>query len=121
MNSIRQVLLSLGKLAPFKDTERRPFCSALQGPSQIFDNDECRTGNLLETLISFTISHGQLRRCTGTKASAIRQARFCYDHLAGAFSVRLFDSLTAAGAFEHAPKGLGLTEAGSDQIEYARD
>ena len=42
----------------------------------------------------------------------MRQARVCYDHLAGDLSVRMFDSLTAAVAFAHGPKGLSLTNVG---------
>lgn len=61
-------------------------------------------------------SQGQLRTRTGLKDRAMRQARVCYDHLAGALSVHMFDSLAAAGAFKHGLKGLGLTEAGRPQI-----
>jgi len=46
----------------------------------------------------------------------MRQARVCYDNLAGAPSVHMCDSLTAAGAFEHGLKGLCLTEAGQPQM-----
>jgi DNA-binding transcriptional ArsR family regulator len=53
-----------------------------------------------------------LRPPTGPRDPALRQARLCYNHLAGAMGVQLYRSLSARGCLAHAPDGLALTEKG---------
>ena len=48
----------------------------------------------------------------GPRDPALRQARLCYNHLAGALGVQAYQSLSARGFLTHAPGGLGLTVAG---------
>lgn len=48
----------------------------------------------------------------GPKDAAMREARVCYDHLAGARGVQLYQSLTQRGYLMHGPDGLGLSPSG---------
>lgn len=48
----------------------------------------------------------------GPRDPALREARLCYNHLAGALGVQVYQSLSARGYLAHAPGGLDLTEAG---------
>jgi DNA-binding transcriptional ArsR family regulator len=58
-----------------------------------------------------------LRRRPGPKDAAMRHARVCYDHLAGATGVQMFQSLTERGFLAHGADGLGLSPLG---LEFAR-
>lgn len=51
-------------------------------------------GAMLETLMTFAESRGHTRLRPGPKDSALREARVCYDHLAGEMGVAMFDHLT---------------------------
>jgi DNA-binding transcriptional ArsR family regulator len=52
------------------------------------------------------------RREPGPRDAALREARTCYDHLAGRLAVAMADSLVARGAVELGPDGGALTPAG---------
>jgi DNA-binding transcriptional ArsR family regulator len=59
------------------------------------------------------LPHGQPRRIpTGPRDAALREARTCYDHLAGRLGVALADALAARGAIEWTPDGGAVTEPG---------
>jgi DNA-binding transcriptional ArsR family regulator len=51
---------------------------------------------------------------TGPRSPVLREARLCYDHLAGRAGVQVYDSLSARGFLTQEAAGLGLTEAGRD-------
>jgi DNA-binding transcriptional ArsR family regulator len=48
----------------------------------------------------------------GPRDPALREARLCYNHLAGALGVRVYQSLSARGFLAHTPGGLDLTADG---------
>ncbi len=48
----------------------------------------------------------------GPRDPALREARLCYNHLAGALGVQLYQSLSARGFLGHTRVGLDLTRAG---------
>ena len=73
-----------GLIRPQKQGRHRYF--SLAGP---------KVGQLVESLSIFAADHGQLRHRPGPKDAAMREARVCYDHLAGNFGVRMFDSMIA--------------------------
>lgn len=50
---------------------------------------------VLEKLMGLAARAGPTRVHTGPREPALRKARVCYDHLAGDYGVRLFDSLVA--------------------------
>ena len=54
----------------------------------------------------------------GPKDAAMREARVCYDHLAGARGVQLYQSLTQRGYLAHGADGLGLSASG---LAFAQD
>lgn len=49
---------------------------------------------------------------TGPRDPAVREARLCYNHLAGSLGVRLFRSLSVRGFLAHTPGGLDLSPDG---------
>jgi DNA-binding transcriptional ArsR family regulator len=53
---------------------------------------------------------------TGPRDAEMRDARICYDHLAGALGVRLLDGLKARGALAGDDSNIQLTAAGEDQL-----
>ncbi|WP_372623782.1 metalloregulator ArsR/SmtB family transcription factor [Falsiroseomonas sp.] len=52
------------------------------------------------------------RIVTGPRDAALRQARTCYDHLAGRLAVAIADALVARGAIELTPDGGAVTPSG---------
>lgn len=48
----------------------------------------------------------------GPRDPALREARLCYNHLAGAMGVQLYQSLSARGFLSHRPGGLDLPDPG---------
>ena len=59
-----------------------------------------------------TAANQTSRRQPGPKDAALRHARVCYDHLAGATGVQLFQSLNRRGYLVQGPIGLSLSPAG---------
>jgi DNA-binding transcriptional ArsR family regulator len=51
-------------------------------------------------------------RPTGPRDPALREARLCYNHLAGSLGVALYQSLSVRGFLAHRPGGLDLTPSG---------
>ena len=68
--------------------------------------------HVLETLMLLAdrSGHGPLR--TGPSDPALREARVCYDHLAGARAVALYDALVSRRYLELAPGGIVVTSTG---------
>ncbi len=68
--------------------------------------------DVLEAMMGFAAKHGALRTRTGPKDPALRKARVCYNHLAGEYGVRMFDSLLQHRYVQQKSSGLLLTDAG---------
>jgi hypothetical protein len=66
----------------------------------------------LESLNVLAARLGRMRTRPGPREAALREARFCYDHLAGAFGVALHDALIEGGALAVGRDGLALTPKG---------
>jgi DNA-binding transcriptional ArsR family regulator len=66
----------------------------------------------LEGLMELAARTGPLRTRPGPRDAAMRQARVCYDHLAGAMGVRLHEALVGQGLVVATPEGLGVSAAG---------
>jgi DNA-binding transcriptional ArsR family regulator len=64
-----------------------------QGRHRYFRLAGADVASMIETIIGVAERAGHLRTRTGPKEPALRQARVCYDHLAGEFGVQLYDSL----------------------------
>ena len=68
-----------------------------QGRHRYFRLANDDVGNVLEALMGLAQKQGQTRTRTGPKDPALRNARVCYNHLAGEMGVRLYDSLLSNG------------------------
>lgn len=66
----------------------------------------------LEGLMDLAARIGNLRVRPGPRDAAMRAARVCYDHLAGAAGVRLNEALIVSGAIVVSPEGLSLSHDG---------
>ncbi len=73
-------------------------------------------GDVLEALMGLAQRTGAVRVRTGPADEALRAARVCYDHLAGARAVRLMDTLLAKGLLLQG-EAPALTEAGVEAFE----
>lgn len=70
-----------------------------------------QVARLLEGLLEVSAARPR-RVATGPRDAAMRQARTCYDHLAGRLGVALADALVARGAIELDADGAAATPAG---------
>jgi DNA-binding transcriptional ArsR family regulator len=82
-----------------------------QGRHKYFALAGASVAEVLEGLTALAAERGHLRVRPGPRDPALRKSRVCYDHLAGALGVRLFDSLRAQGGLD-ASAGLTLTAHG---------
>ena len=92
-----------GLLRPRKQGRHKYFALA---------NDD--VAHVLEALMGLAAGSGHLRKRTGPRDAALRQARVCYNHLAGDMGTRMFDSLMAKGHLIRDGDSLRLTDAGAD-------
>jgi hypothetical protein len=59
---------------------------------------------------------GHLRSRTGPRDQALREARVCYDHLAGDMGILLYDRLLAQGWLRDHPEFPVVTVRGADHL-----
>lgn len=83
-----------------------------QGRHRYYTLSSAEVADALEALAVLAAGSGHLRTRPGPKEAALREARVCYDHLAGARAVRVFDVLAARGFLAHTMDALTLSEAG---------
>ncbi len=67
---------------------------------------------LIEAMMALAVQVPSRLTRTGPRDPALREARLCYNHLAGSLGVRLYHSLSARGYLAHAPGGPDLTPEG---------
>jgi len=89
-----------------------------QGRHRYFRLADDDVGDVLERLMGLAARRGLVRVRTGPKDPALRQARVCYNHLAGERGVQLLRSLIANGAIAENGDQLILTAVGE---KFARD
>ena len=68
-----------------------------QGRHKYFQLADADIAGLLETLLNISAKSAHPGVKTGPDDAGLRQARICYDHLAGEISVALYDSLVSRG------------------------
>lgn len=68
---------------------------------------------LLENLTGLAAGAGHLRLRTGPKNAALREARACYNHLAGERGTQLYDALVARGFLGGSGETCALTPQGA--------
>ena len=83
-----------------------------QGRHRYFRLKDSEVAAALKSLAGLADHAGHRRVRTGPKDPQMRQARVCYDHLAGDFGVRMFDHLTQRKMLEFADAELTLTSRG---------
>jgi DNA-binding transcriptional ArsR family regulator len=66
----------------------------------------------LQALLPLAARAGHLRTRTGPRDPELRQARSCYDHLAGGLAVRMHQSFLQRGMLVRDRNGLAVSEAG---------
>lgn len=71
---------------------------------------------LLESLMNLADHLGHTRLRTGPKEPALREARVCYNHLAGDMGVALYDSLVKRKYLRFDDEGLALTPKGRNFV-----
>lgn len=88
-----------------------------QGRHHYFALADGDVAGVLEALMGLAAKRGQLRTRTGPRDPELRQARVCYNHLAGDMGVALYDGLKANGYLQLSADGLILTETGQSRID----
>lgn len=83
-----------------------------QGRHRYFRLADPDVAHALEALMGLAARAGHLRVRTGPRDPEMRQARVCYDHLAGDLGVRLFDRLRNAKLIAGSGGDLAVTGAG---------
>jgi len=85
-----------------------------QGRHHYFSLADEDVAGLLESLMSLADNLGHKRLRTGPKEPALREARVCYNHLAGDMGVALYDSLLKRKYLRFEGQDLVLTKKGRD-------
>jgi DNA-binding transcriptional ArsR family regulator len=70
----------------------------------------------LEGLMELASRTGRLRTKPGPRDQSMREARVCYDHLAGSMGVRMHDAFIQQGLVVATSEGLGLSERGRSRF-----
>jgi len=70
-------------------------------------------GHTLEALMGLAAGAGHLRTRTGLKDDALREARVCYNHLAGARGITLYQGLAARGVLHMDGEEVRMTDEGA--------
>jgi len=84
-----------------------------QGRHKYFSLANDEVAHVLEGLMGLAAGSGHLRTRTGPKDAELRQARVCYNHLAGDMGTQMFDSLMAQGHLIIEQDELRLTPSGA--------
>jgi len=84
-----------------------------QGRHKYFSLANDEVAHVLEGLMGLAAGSGYLRKRTGPKDAELRQARVCYNHLAGDMGTQMFDSLMARGDLVLEGEELKLTDSGA--------
>ena len=83
-----------------------------QGRHRYFRLADHDVAHLLESLMGVAFRTGAVRLRSSPREPALRKARICYDHLAGALGVQAYEALLAQRVFALQPDGLRLTAEG---------
>lgn len=89
-----------------------------QGRHKYFSLASGEVAATLEALMGLAVSAGHLRTRPGPKDAALREARVCYNHLAGEMGTRLFGGLVGRGLLVTQDEDVRLSAAGD---EFVRD
>lgn len=90
--------------------------SRKQGRHKYFSLASDDIARVLEALMGLAAGAGHLRTRTGPRDEALREARVCYNHLAGEMGTRLFDHMVRSDYLAMADDGFTLTARGEDFV-----
>lgn len=96
-----------------KLVDARLLAVQTQGRHRYFRLADRDVAQLLESLTGVAFRTGALRLRSSPREPALRRARVCYDHLAGALGVQAFEALIARRCFRSDAAGLHITPAGT--------
>ena len=88
-----------------------------QGRHRYFALKGDEVARMMEAMMGVAASSGRTRTRTGPREPAMRDARVCYDHLAGSHAVDMLGTLTARGIFAEDGEDLILTDDGTVLFE----
>lgn len=91
---------------------------AAQGRHRYYALSGPHVASMLEA-ISVVASEGPQRVRPGPRDAALRQARVCYDHLAGDAGVAFYDRLVAGGLLREAARKVGAATAPAAPLQSA--
>ena len=83
-----------------------------QGRHRYFRLASAEVARVLEGLMALSAARPRAVPVTGPRSAAMREARTCYDHLAGRLAVAMADAMVARGQLEMSGDGGQLTRAG---------
>lgn len=95
--------LEAGGLTHVRKSGRHKYIS-LAGPE---------VAGVLEALMGLAAGRGHLRTRPGPSESALREARVCYNHLAGARGIAMYDAMLARGDLIEQGGDVSLSTAGA--------
>lgn len=84
-----------------------------QGRHKYFSLASDEVAHVLEGLMGLAAGSGYRRKRTGPRDAELRQARVCYNHLAGDMGTQMFDSLMAQGHLVLDGEELKLSDTGA--------
>lgn len=85
-----------------------------QGRHRYFQLTDPEVAEVIERMLTLSVTRIQTKVRTGPQDPHLRQARVCYDHLAGALGVQLFDALQQQELLEIQGSDVRLTHAGEE-------
>ena len=85
-----------------------------QGRHKYFQLKNSQVAELIEQMLNIGASLSNVNIPTGPKNERLKNARICYDHLAGELGVNLLDALLNKGLLTENVIELNLTEKGQD-------
>lgn len=94
-------------------TEARLLTVLRQGRHRYYALAGAEVAQAIEALTGLAARQGHLRTRPGPRDAALRDARVCYDHLAGARAVAIYERLVTAGHLTLEHQALGLTPSGA--------
>lgn len=84
-----------------------------QGRHKYFTLASDDIAHVIEALMGLAANTGHLRTRTGPRNIELREARVCYNHLAGAMGIRLYESMKAQGYLHEDGPEITLTTSGA--------
>ena len=88
----------------------------VQGRHRYFNLAGPDVAEAIETLMGLAARVGLKRTRPGPREATMRNARFCYDHLAGDVATALFARLVDRGLLVAKPEGVGLSPLGRSRF-----